>query len=200
MKAIAAKAAKAEAKRLSRNKNQREKRHEKKRQSECMSHETRDEAKLCDQDLIEEREEAVERIEQERLSALPKEETEKFDTVIRNFQTKWPTEHRHGWGEEALEWTQEGYAMEFTIDTGDPKVTSKEDVIEVGEGEHCNLWSVLGADDERVPERDPWDLGLELESPNIQRWADEKGWSEVIRDTVAFDKGWPEMENEDKKK
>ena len=89
--------------------------------------------------------------------------------------------------------------MEFTIDIGDPKVTSNEEVIEVGEDEHCNLWSLLGADDERVPERDPWDLGLELESPYIQRWADEKGWAEVIRDAVAFDKGWPEMENEDEK-
>ena len=47
-----------------------------------MSHETRDEAKLCDQDLAEELEKEVERIEQERLSALPKEETEKFDKVI----------------------------------------------------------------------------------------------------------------------
>ena len=155
-KAIAAKAAKAEAKRLSRNKKQRKKRHEKKRQSECRSHETRDEVKLCGQDLAEEREEAVDRIEQERLSALPKEETEKFDKVIRNFQTEWPTERRHGWGEEDLEWTQEGDAMEFTIDIGDPKMTSNEEVIE-----HCNLWSLMRADDERVPERDPWDLGLE---------------------------------------
>ena len=48
-----------------------------------------------------------------------------------------------------------------------------------------------------MPERDPWDLGLGLESPDIQRWADEKGWAEVVRDAVAFDRGWLERENGD---
>ena len=52
---------------------------------------------------------------------------------------------------------------------------SNEEGIEGGEGEHCNLWSLLGADDVRVPERDPWDLGLELESPDIQRWKKRNG-------------------------
>ena len=40
-----------------------------------------------------------------------------------------------------------------------------------------------------MPERDPCYLGLELESPDIQRWADERGWTETIRDAVEFDKG-----------
>ena len=219
MKAIAAKANKAEAKRLSRNKKQREWRVEQKRKSECMRHETKNEAKPCDQDgaekheggtqhieqermrvtryeqkrcgqdWAEECEEEAERIEQERPSALSKEETEIFDEVIQNFQTEWPTEHGDGGGEEDPEWIEGGDAMEFTIGRGDFNVLSYEKGIEGGEGEHCNLWSLLGADDERVPERDPWDIGLELESPDIQRWADEKGWAEVIKDAVSFDKG-----------
>ena len=120
---------------------------------------------------------------------MSKEETERLDEVIRNFQTEWPPEHGNSGGKEVLEWIEGGDAMEFTIDRGDPKMLSNREGIEGGEEEHCSLWSLLGVDDERVPERDPWDLGLGLESPDIHRWADEKGWAEVIRDAVAFDKG-----------
>ena len=168
-----------------------------------MRPETRDATNLCAQDLAEEREEAelcgqeraeeckdeAESIEEERPSALSKEETERLDEDIRSFQTEWPTKYGNGGGEEVLEWIEEGDALEFTIDRGDSKTLSNEKGIEGGEEEHCSLWSLLGVDDERVPERDPWVLGLGLESPDIQRWADEKGWAEVLRDAVAFDKG-----------
>ena len=53
-----------------------------------------------------------------------------------------------------------------------------------------NLWSLLGADDERRPETDPFDLGLSLESPDIQRWADEEGWTEVMDAAARQDSGW----------
>jgi hypothetical protein len=146
---------------------------------------------LCEQDWAEECEEKAEHIEQERSSALSRDEIEIYDEVIRNYPKQWPTEQGQGGREEDLEWIEGGDAMEFTIGRVNEKDT------EGSEGEHCNLWTLLGADDERVPERDPWDLGLELESPDIQRWADEKGWTETIRDTVEFDKGWSEMESED---
>ena len=59
-----------------------------------------------------------------------------------------------------------------------------------------NLWSLLGADDERRPESDPFDLGLSLESPDIQRWADEEGWTEVMEAVAKHDSGWDdEMED-----
>ena len=57
-------------------------------------------------------------------------------------------------------------------------------------GGRNDLWSLLGADDERRPERDPFDLGLSLESPDIQRWADEEGWTEVMDAVVRQDSGW----------
>ena len=53
-----------------------------------------------------------------------------------------------------------------------------------------SLWSLLGADDERRPETDPFDLGLSLESPDIQRWADEEGWTDVMDSAVKHDSGW----------
>jgi hypothetical protein len=67
-----------------------------------------------------------------------------------------------------------------------------------GPGGHGNdLWSLLGADDERRPERDPFDLGLNLESPDIQRWADEEGWTEVLESAARHDSGWSrEMDEE----
>ena len=50
------------------------------------------------------------------------------------------------------------------------------------EGGACDLWTLIGADDERRPERDPFDLGLGLDSPDIQRWADQEGWAEVLEE------------------
>ena len=128
-KAIAAKAAKAEAKRLSRNKKQREG-YERKRQNECMRTETSGGGNLCEQDWAEEDEEKVEYIEQERSSALSRNETEIYDEVIRNFPMQWPTEQGQGGRKEELEWIEGGDAMEFTIG----RVNEKG--IEGSEGEH----------------------------------------------------------------
>ena len=117
-----------------------------------MRPETRDVTKLCAQDLAEEREEAelcgleraeerkeeAECIEEERPSALSKEETERLDEVIRSFQTEWPPEHGNSGGKEVLEWIEGGDAMEFTIDRGDSKTLYNEEGIEGGDEEHCN--------------------------------------------------------------
>jgi hypothetical protein len=193
VKAIAAKAAKAEAKKMARNKRQRERRHEQKRQQEHTRQETTNDAKSLDPVVEAVQEEVGEWTDLARMSALPKELNEELDRVIQNFQMDWPLESGHNRSGAELEWQEGGDAMEFTIGNGD----SSDGKIEVGEEEHCNLWSLLGADDERIPERGPWDLGLELESPDIQRWADEEGWADVIGDAVMYDRGWTGEESED---
>ena len=40
-----------------------------------------------------------------------------------------------------------------------------------------------------------FDLGLNLESPDIQRWADEEGWTEVMDAAARQDSGWDSDED-----
>ena len=49
------------------------------------------------------------------------------------------------------------------------------------------LNSLLGGEDERLPEEDNFDLGLGLDSPDIQRWADVAGWSELTNKIEELD-------------
>ena len=54
------------------------------------------------------------------------------------------------------------------------------------------LSELFGVEDKRAPEDDNFDLGLGLESPDIQRWAEETGWSEVTDKIEELDYGWGE--------
>ena len=54
------------------------------------------------------------------------------------------------------------------------------------------LSELFGVEDKRAPEDDNFDLGLGLESPDIQRWAEETGWSEVTDKIEELDDGWGE--------
>ena len=54
------------------------------------------------------------------------------------------------------------------------------------------LSELFGLEDKRAPEDDNFDLGMGLESPDIQRWADETGWSEVTDKIEELDYGWGE--------
>ena len=76
------------------------------------------------------------------------------------------------------EWEEDGDDMACTIDISEFEEDGNDKVAEdtcTWTGGRNDLWSLLGADDERRPERGPFDLGLSLESPDIQRWADEEG-------------------------
>ena len=60
-------------------------------------------------------------------------------------------------------------------------------------GKTNTLSELFGVENKRVPEDDNFDLGLGLESPDIQRWADETGWSEITSKIEELDYGWDEM-------
>jgi hypothetical protein len=60
-------------------------------------------------------------------------------------------------------------------------------------GKTNTLSELFGVENKRVPEDDNFDLGLGLESPDIQRWADETGWSEITSKIEELDYGWDEV-------
>ena len=71
---------------------------------------------------------------------------------------------------------------------GMPAEDNEEDKV----GKTNTLSELFGVENKRVPEDDNFDLGLGLESPDIQRWADETGWSEITSKIEELDYGWDE--------
>ena len=102
--------------------------------------------------------------------------------------TEWPNPSNFfpiydDWADE----TEDGDDLECGIDL--PAEDNEGDKA----GKANTLSELFGVENKRAPEDDNFDLGLGLESPDIQRWADEIGWSEITSKIEELDYGWDEV-------